>query len=194
MQMGMPIVIIAWLTTYLNRYSGMSLEKAAGMTALAVLAGAFGLIFGGSLADRMSRRNPRARVLLPAVYTALTGIFLIAAFALPPGPLALGFMMAGALFSTAQAGPAIATLVDVTHPAVRTTVTGTGVVFGNLLGQALAPFLVGVMSDMLSLKTALTVIPVISFVAALFFVLASRSYLADMARQKTNEEPAAATP
>jgi MFS family permease len=193
MQMGMPIVIIAWLTTYLNRYAGMSLEKAAGMTALAVLAGAIGLIMGGGFADRMSRKNPRARVLLPAAYTALTGVFLIAAFALPPSPLALGFMLLGALFSTAQAGPAIAMLVDVTHPAVRATVTGTGVVFGNLLGQALAPFLVGVMSDMFSLKAALTVIPIISFGAALFFVLASRSYLADMARQTARGKAVAVT-
>lgn len=190
LQMGMPIVIIAWLTTYLNRYAGMALDKAAGMTALAVLAGAFGLILGGSLADRMSRNNPRARVLLPAAYAVLTGIFLIAAFALPPGPLALGCMMVGALFSTAQAGPAVAMLVDVTHPAVRTTVTGTCVVFGNLLGQALAPFLVGRMSDLFNLKAALTVIPVISFAAALLFVLASRSYVADVARQASRSGPA----
>lgn len=190
LQMGMPIVIVAWLTTYLNRYSGMALEKAAGITALSVLVGALGLILGGALADRMSRNNPRARVLLPAAYAAMTGIFLIAAFALPPGPLALACILIGALFSTAQAGPAVAMLVDVTHPAVRTTVTGTCVVFGNLLGQALAPFLVGRMSDLFNLKAALTVIPVISFAAALLFVLAARSYVADTARQAARSETA----
>jgi MFS family permease len=189
LQMGMPIVIIAWLTTYLNRYFGMDVKKAAAMTALTVLVGAVGLALGGVFADRMSRKNPRARVLVPAAYTALTGISLIAAFALPPGPLALGLILVGALFSTAQAGPAVAMLVEVTHPAVRATVTGVCVVFGNFLGQALAPFLVGLMSDLFSLKGALTVIPVVSFASAVLFVLASRTYLADMAKYKINEPP-----
>ena len=187
LQMGMPIVIIAWMTTYMNRYFGMDLKKAAAMTALAVLVGAVGLALGGALADRFSRKNPRARVLVPAAYTALTGISLIIAFALPPSSLALILIMVGALFSTAQAGPAVAMLVEVTHPGVRATVTGVCVVFGNFLGQALAPFLVGLMSDRFSLKGALTVIPVVALVSALFFVLASQTYLADMAKHKVAE-------
>jgi MFS family permease len=187
LQMGMPIVIIAWMTTYLNRYFGMDLKRAAAMTALAVLFGAVGLALGGTFADRMSRKNPRARVLMPAAYTVLTGISLIIAFALPPSSLALVLIFLGALFSTAQAGPAVAMLVEVTHPGVRATVTGVCVVFGNFLGQALAPFLVGLMSDLFSLKGALTVIPIVTFVSALLFVLASRTYLADMAKHKVAE-------
>jgi MFS transporter, Spinster family, sphingosine-1-phosphate transporter len=70
---------------------------------------------------------------------------------------------------------------------IRVTVTATIVTFVNLLGQALAPYLVGLMSDLFSLKGALTVIPVVSFGSALFFLLASRIYEVDAAKHKTDE-------
>jgi MFS family permease len=188
-QMAMPIIIIAWLTTYLNRYFGMDLKKAAGMTALTVLFGAIGMASGGSIADRVRRKKPRARIVIPAVYTAITGISLFAAFALPPSPLALVLIIVGALFSTAHVGPSVATVLDVTHPAVRATVTGTLVTIGNLLGQSMGPFLVGLMSDKIGLKAALTIIPAITIISTLCLILASRTYLADMAKYKTAEPP-----
>jgi MFS family permease len=187
LEMGIPITIIAWMPAYFHRYFGMDVKKGAMMAALAVLVGGIGMVLGGGFADRMSRKKPRNRVLIPVAYTALTGILLMAAFAMPPGPLSLVLIVLGSMFSTAHAGPAVAMLVDVTHPGVRATVTATIVTFGNLLGQALAPFLVGLMSDLISLKGALTVIPVVSFASALFFILASRTYLADVAKHKTDE-------
>jgi MFS family permease len=187
LQMSIPIVLIAWLTAYLNRYFGMDVKKAAMMTALVVLVGGVGMILGGGFADRMGRKNPRARVLLPAIYTVLTGISLIIAFALPPSSLAFFLILVGSLFSTAHVGPSSALVVDVTHPGVRATVTGTMVVFGNLLGQAAGTYLVGLMSDLFTLKGALTVIPLVTFISALLFVLASRSYIADAAKHRADE-------
>ena len=183
MQVGIAGLVTAWTPTYLNRYFGMPLKQAALMAAVAVLALGIGLVFGGIISDRLASRSPRFRALAPAAFATICGILLMVGYALPPGPLALGVIVAGALFAVAPCGPAVAMALEVTHPSVRATVTATMSLFGNGLGNAVAPFIVGLASDVMSLKTALTLAPAISLVGALCFLLASRSHQADIAAQ-----------
>lgn len=182
LQMAMPAMLIAWLPTYFVRFHGMDVKKAALMAGVAVLASGIGMIFGGGLADRLSARDPRRRALVPAAFSVLSAVVLIAAFALPPGPLALGLIFLGALFAAAHGGCSGAIVCDVTHPGVRATVTATITLANNLLGLAPGPIIVGVLSDAFGLKSALTVAPALAMAAAIFFVLASRSYESDAAR------------
>jgi hypothetical protein len=79
-------------------------------------------------------------------------------------------------------------LIDVTRPAVHTTVTATAVLGASLLGLAPAPFLVGVLSDIATLKVALTIAPLISVAAAFIFVLAARDYESDLAKRALSHE------
>ncbi|MBR1301267.1 MFS transporter [Bradyrhizobium sp. AUGA SZCCT0042] len=182
LQMVMPGMLIAWLPTYFGRYYDMDVKKAALMAAVAVLAAGIGMIFGGGLADRLSAKHPRRRALVPAVYSVLTALSLIIAFALPPGPVGFGLILLGALFAAAQTGCSAALVCDVTHPGVRSTVAATMTLANSLIGLAPGPFIVGILSDFLGLKLALTLAPVLALVAAVFFVLASRNYEADSAR------------
>jgi len=186
LQIGIVGFVTAWTPTYLNRYFAMPLQKAATMAAVVVLALGIGLVIGGAITDRLSRNNPRNRTRVPALFAALSGTVLLVAFALPPGPLALGLMFAGALFAAAPCGPAVALAIEVTHPGVRATVTATVSLFGNGLGNAVMPYLVGLGSDVVGLKLALTFAPLISLGGALCFVLASSSHEADAARQKAH--------
>jgi len=71
-------------------------------------------------------------------------------------------------------------VIDVVHPGVRATGASVLSLFQNLLGLAAGPFIAGVLSDAYGLETALTIIPLFGAVAAVFFVLAARSYEADM--------------
>ena len=80
-------------------------------------------------------------------------------------------------------------LLSTTNPAVRTTVGATCITASALLGQSVGPVLVGILSDIIGLKTALTVIPVITFVSALLFILVSRTLVADMAAHPQEERP-----
>lgn len=182
LQMAMPAMLIAWLPTYFGRYHDMDVKKAGLMAGMAVLAAGIGMVFGGGLADRLSRNHPQRRALVPAAYSALTALVLIAAFSLPPGPLGLGLIFLGALFAAAQGGCSSAIVCDVTHPGVRATVAATMTLANNLIGLAPGPLIVGMLSDLLGLKLALTLTPMMALAAAVFFVLASRSYVADAAR------------
>jgi len=182
LQSAMPGIIIAWVPTYLGRYYDMDVKKAALMAGVAVLVSGIGMLFGGGLADRLSVGHPRRRALVPAVYSVLSALLLIVAFALPAGPLGLGLLFLGALFAAAHGGCSAAIVCDVTHPGVRATVTAMLVLANNLIGFAPGPFIVGMLSDLLGLKLAMTLIPVFALAAAVFFFLASRSYEADAAR------------
>ncbi|MGJ7512200.1 MFS transporter [Variovorax sp. GT1P44] len=182
LQMAIPSILIAWMPTFLVRSYAFDPRKAALMAAVVVLAAGIGVLFGGGIADRLSKGRPRYRAIVPAAYTLICGVMLAAGFALPPGPLALGLILAGAVFAVAHGGCAVAIVMDVTHPAVRATVTATAVLGASLLGLAPGPFVVGLISDMSDLKTALTVAPLVSLVAAGLFLLASRTYERDAAR------------
>ncbi len=182
LQMAMPAILIAWLPTYLGRYHHMDVKTAALMAAAAVLASGVGMIFGGGIADRLSVARPQYRALVPAAYSALSALILLAGFALPPGPLGLGLIFLGALFAAAHAGCSAAIVCDVTNPAVRATVTAVLSVAYNLIGLAPGPFIVGMLSDIFGLKVALTVTPVLALAAGVFFLLAARSYEGDAAR------------
>ena len=70
--MAMPAMLIAWLPTYFGRYHDMDVKKAGLMAGVAVLASGIGMIFGGGMADRLSRKHPRRRALVPAAYSVLT--------------------------------------------------------------------------------------------------------------------------
>jgi MFS family permease len=194
LQMALPAIIVAWLPTYLGRYHDMDVKKAALMAGVAVLASGVGMVFGGGLADRLSLKHPRRRALVPAAYSVLSALVLIVAFALPPGPMGLGLIFVGALFAAAHGGCSAAIVCDVTHPGVRTTVTATIALANNLIGLAPGPFIVGMLSDLFGLKLALTLAPVLALAAAVFFVLASRSYEADTARNQARSLEDCSTP
>ncbi|CAE6792272.1 putative L-galactonate transporter [Paraburkholderia domus] len=184
LQMGIPAILIAWVPTYFNRFYGYDPKKASMIAAAVVLVLGLGMLFGGGVADRLSRGRPRYRALVPAAYALLSASMLFAAFALPPGVAGLVLLLGGALFAAAHGGAAVAMLIDVTHPAVHATVTATAVLGANLLGTAPGPYLVGLLSDVANLRTALTVAPLMSLAAAVLFLLAARYYEADIAARK----------
>ncbi|MCX6948242.1 MAG: MFS transporter [Opitutae bacterium] len=66
-------IIIAWVPTMLREQFNLA-QGAAGFSALGCLYGAqlVGLLVGGYASDRWSLRNPRARVIIPAVAILLT--------------------------------------------------------------------------------------------------------------------------
>lgn len=118
---------------------------------------------------------------MPAAYPLISGVVLVAAFSLPTGQLGLNLIAVGALFAAAHGGNSVAIVKDVTHPTLSAAVTATAVRGTNLLGLAPGLHVVGLLSDMSNLKTALATAPMVSVVSALLFAGASRYYERDVA-------------
>jgi len=179
-QLMVVSTLYTWLPTQFRRAYGMPLDRAAGATALVILAGFAGMIAFAHVADRAAVRNPRARLLVPAVLAMVSAGLLVTAFAaVGPGVVQFLLVVAGGATMTAASGPVAAVVVDVVHPALRATAISTMAAVQNLLGLAVGPVLAGWLSDLYGLTAALTVIPVLCVASAATFWYGSRSYKRD---------------
>jgi MFS transporter, Spinster family, sphingosine-1-phosphate transporter len=177
----------SWLPSFLNRYHGIAPDQAGVKAALVVLAGAAGSVVWGSVVDRTALKRPRNKLFTMALLCVLTLVVLLPAFAAtgsatPATQFAL--IALGGFLMTCTVGPVSAVITDVVHPGVRATGLSVLALFQNLFGLAAGPFITGVLSDALGLETALTMTPGFGLLAAMFFLLAARSYEADMQRVK----------
>jgi len=191
---GLQLVMVstsyAWMPSYFNRYYGLAPDAAGLKTGIVVLLGGVGAIAWSMIADRLSTRFPCARLYVPAVAAVLTATFMCIAFAaLPPGPAQFALILAGALMMTGSIGPVCAVVVDVVHPALRSTAASVLSLTQNLFGLAAGPLLTGVMSDRYGLPFAMSVAPLFCVLAAIVFLIAARTYESDL-RNVAAGEPA----
>ena len=171
----------AWLPSYFNRYYGLAPDHAGVKTAVVVMLGGLGALACSMLADRLSRRMPSARLIVPAIAALLTTVLMCIAFgALPPGPLQYALIMAGAVVMAGSVGPTDAVVIDVTHPSLRATAVSVLSLTRNLFGLAGGPLLTGALSDRFGLQFAMGVVPVFGLLAAVLFFRAARTYPADL--------------
>jgi predicted MFS family arabinose efflux permease len=172
----------AWLPSFFNRYYGLAPDQAGVKTAVVVMLGGVGALGCSMIADRMSRRMPSARLMVPAFAALLTTAFMCVGFGmLSPGPAQFALIMAGAVVMAGSVGPTDAVVIDVTHPSLRATAVSVLSLTRNLFGLAGGPLLAGALSDRFGLQFAMAVIPVFGLIAAALFIRAARTYPADLA-------------
>jgi len=135
----------------------------------------------------MGKRRARTKLLsLAALCIAVLLVLLPTFGATAGGNLSPSTQFAliafGGFLMTCSVGPVSAVVIDVVHPGVRATGASVLSLFQNLLGLAAGPFIAGALSDVYGLETALTLTPLFGLAAAAFFLLAARSYEADIKR------------
>jgi predicted MFS family arabinose efflux permease len=182
---GLNLLVVsaayAWLPSYFNRYYDLAPAQAGVKTALVVVVGGLGTLLWSVVADRLTSRLPRARLLIPAVTAVLTAAFMITAFAaFPPGSAQFALIVAGGLFMAGSVGTTDAVIIDVIHPSLRATAVSILSLTRNLFGLAGGPLLTGALSDAYGLPFAMSVVPVFCLLAAALYVFAARSYEADL--------------
>ena len=171
----------AWLPSFLNRVHGIAPDKAGIQAALVVLCGAAGSVVWGTVVDRAGGRRLRNKLFAMAALCVAATAVLAPAFAAGASFGAQFTLIAiGGFIMTCTVGPVSAVVTDVVHPGVRATGLSVLALFQNLFGLAAGPFLVGVFSDVYGLQTALALAPAFGLLAAAFFLLAARSYEADV--------------
>jgi MFS family permease len=184
--------IIVWLPKYFEIERNMEPKTAGSLAGAVMLLALVGAPLGGFLIDKWRMSEPRARLLFPALSTLVSGIFLFIALALLKGTGQLIVLFAfGILIMTFIAGAAAVTQ-DVIHPGLRATSYAIAVAVQNLIGSFTAPIVLGKISDLSNIKTALSILPFVLMLGALLFYLGSRHYVNDMGRvTKINLETAA---
>ena len=173
----------AWLPSFFNRYYGLAPDVAGVKTAIVVMLGGIGALACSMIADRLGRRMPTARLMVPAFAALLTTAFMCVGFGvLSPGPAQFALIMLGAVVMAGSVGPTDAVVIDVSHPSLRATAVSVLSLTRNLFGLAGGPLLAGALSDHFGLQFAMAVVPVFGLIAAALFIRAARTYPADLAR------------
>ena len=176
--------LIAWAATFMDRVHRLSVpEFSARYGTWAVAGGVLGVLVGGRLGDWLQLRWKGGRVVASGAGFILAGplvVWLLVSGSLRGfAPLLFGIYF----FYTWYNGPLAAVIFDVVPAAVRASVTGAFVLFSHLAGDALAPPLVGYLSDTTgSIQTAMMVLPLAGVVGGCVILVALKTVTADMRR------------
>jgi MFS family permease len=179
--------LISWLPTYYHRLEGLPMAKAGSKGALVLLLAVIGTPLGGFLADRWLKKRKNARPLFCAISSVVTAVTLFIAFSVVGDKLEYPILLLAGMTGSAFVPAAVAITQDVVHPGVRATSYSLCVIVHHLLGSALGPIFIGVMSDRYDLMTALKFLPIFSLIAGVMFFIGSFWYNRDYAKTEKVE-------
>jgi MFS family permease len=150
-----------WLAVYHERFSGMSVTQATAVTAgILGVGGTIGTLGGGVVSDRLLvRRGPAARIHIVVWAACASAVLFMISFAVALVPLRLVLQFVG-IGAGAVAVPGLrAALLDVVPASSRGVGASAFSLASIVFGTALAPPLVGVLSDLTgSLVTAFYIV------------------------------------
>jgi MFS family permease len=174
--------MIVWLPKFFETENGLDPKKAGTLAGAIMMLALVGAPLGGLLTDKWRKTQPLARLLLPAISTFTCAVLLFIAFFLLKGTNQIVVLLVfGVLIMTFIAGAAAVTQ-DVIHPGLRATSYAIAVAVQNLLGSFTAPIVLGRISDLSSIKTAMSILPFSLLIGSLLFFIGSKYYLDDMAK------------
>ena len=179
--------MLTWLPTYFHRVDGISMTDAGLKSGSVMLLAIIGAPLGGYLADRWLRTRINARLLFAGISSLLTSVIIFGAVNFFEGHMQYAALLATGISIAAFLPAAAAVTQDVVHPGIRALSYSICVVVQNLLGSSLGPIFVGFVSDQYGIKTALSTLPIFSFIAGVLFLIGSLFYAKDLAKvEKVN--------
>jgi MFS family permease len=183
--------LIAWAPSFLQRVHGMDpVEVGRTFGLLALAGGVLGALTGGRLADALQTRWAGGRVFATGIGFVVGGPVCTALLLVERSALFTALVFGTFFLYTWYNGPISAVILDVVPAAVRSSVLGAFVLFSHLAGDAIAPPLIGYLSDRSDLRTALLVLPVAGVVGGLVILVALGTVRRDMKRVGQRREPA----
>jgi MFS family permease len=175
------VALSTWLPVYFQRYQGMEIQQSSLIAGLVMVTAIIGAPLGGILTDRWLKTKPNARMLLPAITSAIAAVFLMIAL-LATGASQIGLLAVVGLTIVMCTAGCVAVTQDVVHPGLRSTSYSVNVVIQHLLGSALGPLVVGALSDAWGLNKAVLILPGFLLLGAVLFFLGSFFYKRDVDR------------
>lgn len=184
-----------WVVVYLGRRFGLGTAAAGLVTGgVFVVSGGIGTLAGGYLSDRLLRRIPSARLLVPAIGFLGCSIGVAAGLLASTLPaFLLSYFLAGAVLSM-YGGSLTALQQDVVPPAARSRVVALTLLIAHLFGDAFAPSIIGAVSEALGgeagggLERALWLAPVAAAIAGIVALLGCPYVARDRASMVSEEK------
>lgn len=151
----------AWSPSLLIRTHGLTLMEAGLMLGMVgAIGGVLGAVIGGVLCDRLSQRDLRWQLWLPAIGAFASAPFMLAFVLWPESqqwtvgeirvPVAMVFMFFGGIIAAFWIGPTYAAIQNLAPPQKRTQASALFLFMFNLVGLGLGPLFIGILSDILA--------------------------------------------
>jgi len=177
-----------WLPAFFIRIHGMGIAETATYFGLVLgVASAVGTFLGGMMADRLGRRDRRMYAWLPAAGVLIAFPFYVVALLAANPYVAIAILIAPSLLNSLWLGPAFGTIQNLAPMRMRALASAFLLFILNIIGLGFGPFLVGVLSDLLSglfgqdsLRYAILIATAAYFWAGAHFLLAGRSIRQDL--------------
>ncbi len=178
--------LVAWAPSFMHRVHGLTVAETGRLLGLWGLAGgALGGLFGGRMGDRLLERWSGGRVLASGAGFVLGAPVCAALLLAGEIRTFVPLFVATIFLYTWYNGPLSAVIFDVVPAAVRGSVIGGFVLFSHLAGDAIAPPLVGYLSDRLGLRHAMLLLPSAGLIGGLVVLVALRTVGRDMQKVRS---------
>ncbi len=174
------VALTSWLPSYFQRFEGLPIERAGLMSSVVMLLAVVGAPLGGFLTDQWFKKRINARLLLPAISSAISALLLFIGFFMLHGSDQFGILLVVGVTIIMFAPGAVAVTQDVVHPGLRSTSLSICIVVQHLLGSALGPLAIGALSDQYGLDKAMLCLPAFLLLAGILFFAGSFFYRRDV--------------
>lgn len=160
-----------WFPTYLSRYRGMDLAQAGSLVGtVTVVGGLVGTGVGGILADKLVGRTKNAYLALSAVSMVPAAICAGLALVVPAGTPVAVCMFGAQLFLWFYNGPINTMIANAVGASVRARAFALSILSIHILGDAISPPIIGVISDQTgNLVAGVMLVPIFMAIGALIW-------------------------
>ena len=163
-----------WMPSFLQRVDGQTQSHAAFlMGAVTVVTGLLGTITGGVIAQRWSKKTPKALYLVPAISAALAVPPALVCF-FGPHSLTIPSLAVAIFLIFLGTGPVNAATMNAVRPEVRATAMAGQLLVIHALGDAISPRIIGAVSDRSTLNLGLGSTLITLLLASVIFFIGSR--------------------
>jgi predicted MFS family arabinose efflux permease len=156
-----------WMPAFLERVRGIPRSEATvSFGAIVVITGFIGTFVGGWLGDYCAKYSKQAYLWISAVATLIAAPFAWFALTAASSTVYLVCMVVAQLFMFLSTGPINASIVNLVRPSQRASANALGVFAIHVLGDVPSPWLIGKVSDAISLAQAVKIVPVAILISA----------------------------
>ena len=172
-----------WMPTFLFREHGLDVAKANTLFGgITVFAGISGTLVGGWLGDHFQKKHGKGYLLVSGWGFLLGAPVTAWALLTHSLPVCIGAMFFAEFFLFLNTGPLNTVIVNVTRPGMRAMAFAVNIFFIHALGDAVSPTMLGWISDLEGLRSALLIAPGMILVAAFFCFVCARYIEEDSAK------------
>lgn len=164
--------IIAWVTQFFVRYHNLTVEQASlSIGIIIILSGPLGIYCGGHFADKLFNKYSIPRSFVIGVAFVIASPLMFITIVTNNIILMYASLFFATFLMTWYYGPMVALIQDIVPSSLKATAFAFYLFFVHILGSTPAPAIIGKVSDIYGLKTAMFITVATNFLGGLFFLI-----------------------